>query len=226
MNRWNARIALAAVVGFGSHCAGAPPPPPTSPTGLPDRSVLGGGGASPVSIDARGSSGDPTFGDVREDRWDAAMDGLATALAQRLRWEGQARMKVAVLDFIEANGAACTLGSPAAEDLTTSLFNTNKFEIIERRMLDRVLKENQASQSDLFDPEHVAKLGGLLGADGIVTGTVTASRQGYTFNTRVILAESGGVASAARMELSRTATDGRGTCGDARQVIAAPPPHR
>jgi TolB-like protein len=155
--------------------------------------------------------------------WSHSMDELANQLAQRLRWNGRDRMKVAVLDFVEAHGRECTLGAPAAEDLTTSLFSTNKFEIIERRMLDSVLKENQATQSDLYDPGHVARLGGLMGADAFVTGTVVASQHEFAFNSRVILAESGGVASAARVTMPLSEADGRGTCGDGRQIIAAPP---
>lgn len=43
-------------------------------------------------------------------------------------------------------------------------------------MLNRVLMENNVTQSDLCAPSHAARLGGLLGADGVVTGTVTAAR--------------------------------------------------
>jgi hypothetical protein len=158
-------------------------------------------------------------------RWTQSFEILAHDLAERLRWNGRDRMRVAVLDFVESHGAECSLGAPAAEDLTTSLFSTNKFEVIERRMLDRILEENQANQSDLYDPEHAGRLGGLLGADGIVTGTVTATQHEYSFNTRVIVTESGGVAAAARAEIPRADAAGRGSCGDARQVIAAPPPN-
>ncbi len=205
---------------------GASSPPPSS-QGLPDRSALGAE-PSPLAENAprlgvRVSTGQ--LGGPKSD-WNRSFDILANDLAQGLRWDGRNRMKVAVLDFVEAHGGECSLGAPAAEDLTTSLFATNQFEIIERRMLDRVLRENQASQSDLYDPEYVARLGGLLGADGIVTGTVSSSQRQYSFNTRVIIAESARVVAAARAEVQRSDAEGRGTCGDVRQVIAAPPPSR
>jgi hypothetical protein len=155
--------------------------------------------------------------------WGNAIDSLAEDLAKQLRWKGPTRMKVAVLDLVETHGRECSLGAPAAEDLTTRLFTTDRFDIIERRMLDRVLAENKATQSDLYDPEHAAHLGGLLGADGIVTGTVTASQHDYEINLRVIMAESGDVASAAHATMHRNDADGRGTCGDGRVIIAAPP---
>jgi TolB-like protein len=211
------KMAIASLLVFWLGCAANAAP--LQEVTLPNRDVLGYTpsplGDGPMSQAAAQSS--------ERANWSGTIDNLANTLAQRLRWDGRNRMKVAVLDFVEAHGRECSLGAPAAEDLTTSLFSTNKFEIIERRMLARVLEENQASQSDLYDPEHVARLGGLLGADGIVTGTVVASAHDYDFNSRVILAESGGIASAARRTMRRAEADGRGTCGDGRQVIAAPP---
>lgn len=207
-------LALTLLLGCGTRQA----PPPR--VGLPERAVLGGG-ASPLGTFPSAAFGQaPTV----QDPWYSAIESLAHELSNQLRWDGQKRMRVAVLDFVESHGRDCSLGAPAAEDLTTSLFATPRFELIERRMLNRVLMENNATQSDLYDPSHAARLGGLLGADGVVTGTVTASRDDYAFNIRVILTETGGVASAARSVLLRKDADGRGTCGDGRVVIAAPPP--
>lgn len=200
-------------------CAGSAPP--LAGPGLPSREVLGP--SSSAGLDGTPMTVSMSARRAAVGGWNGQLESLAIQLAQQLRWDGRNRMKVAVLDFVEPHGRECTLGSPAAEDLTTNLFETNKFEIIERRMLERVLAENQATQTDLYDPEHVARLGGLLGADGIVTGTVSASLHGYAFNSRVILVESGGVASAAHVDLTRSDIDGRGSCGDGRVIIQAPP---
>jgi len=49
------------------------------------------------------------------------------------------------------------------------------FSLVDRRSLDRVISEQKFSQSGLVDPNTAARLGQMLGAQGIYTGTVTAS---------------------------------------------------
>lgn len=68
-------------------------------------------------------------------------------------------------------------------------------------------------QVDLFDPQQVAKLGRLLGAGGIVTGTILHSDEEYTLNARVILVENAKVASVGKAMLRRKDADQRGECG-------------
>ncbi len=49
------------------------------------------------------------------------------------------------------------------------------FSLVDRQSLDRVISEQKFSQSGLVDPNTAARLGRMVGAQGIYTGTVTAS---------------------------------------------------
>ncbi len=49
------------------------------------------------------------------------------------------------------------------------------FSLVDRRSLDRVISEQKFSQSGLVDPGTAARLGRMVGAQGIYTGTVTAA---------------------------------------------------
>ena len=99
--------------------------------------------------------------ELKGPKWGDAITALAQTITRQLKWNQRRPMKIAILDFTSASGGACSLGGPLSEDLTTKLFNAKSFSIIERRMLDRVMAENQVVQSDLFDPGQVAKLGRL-----------------------------------------------------------------
>ncbi|HCU35346.1 MAG TPA: CsgG/HfaB family protein [Syntrophales bacterium] len=49
------------------------------------------------------------------------------------------------------------------------------FSLVDRQSLNRIISEQKFSQSGLVDPNTAAKLGRMVGAQGIYTGTVTAS---------------------------------------------------
>jgi hypothetical protein len=149
------------------------------------------------------------------------MSSLAGDLGRSLRWD-RGRMRVAVLDFSTPHGDSCELSAPLAEELTTRLFYVDRFAIIERRMLNKVLRENTSGQSDLFDPSEVARLGRLMGADGIVTGTIISNEFGYTFDARIIVVESAEVVSVARTNMPSGIVEQRGTCSV--EPVTAPPP--
>jgi curli biogenesis system outer membrane secretion channel CsgG len=151
--------------------------------------------------------------------WQESVSKMAQTLGERLQWS-PAKMKIAVLDFSTPEGSACELSGPLAEDLTTHLFSVDRFSIIERRMLNKVLAETKASQSDFFDPEAVARLGRLMGADGVVAGTITAGANDYSLNARIIVVESALVASVAQVGLPRAIAEQRGSCRSG--AVAAP----
>jgi len=59
-------------------------------------------------------------------------------------------------------------------DLTVEkLVNGGKYSVIERAMLDRIMLEQNDSNSDRFDSNSAAKIGKLLGVDAIIVGSIT-----------------------------------------------------
>ena len=61
----------------------------------------------------------------------------------------------------------------AAEMLTTALFKTGQFIVVERSALDKVLQEQGLGRSGVVDPNTAAQIGQVLGAQVLITGAVT-----------------------------------------------------
>ncbi|MFQ6083212.1 MAG: CsgG/HfaB family protein [Candidatus Aminicenantia bacterium] len=65
------------------------------------------------------------------------------------------------------------IGEGMREMLTTALFNTNRFIVLERALLDEVLKEQDLGASGRIKEGTEAPIGEIYGADLLITGSVT-----------------------------------------------------
>jgi curli biogenesis system outer membrane secretion channel CsgG len=75
------------------------------------------------------------------------------------------------LPFAEANTP--NLGKAAADLLITKLVQDGSVSVIERSAIDKLLAEQNFTNSDRTDPVTAAKLGRVLGVDAIILGTIT-----------------------------------------------------
>src|SRR5450432_150271 len=57
--------------------------------------------------------------------------------------------------------------------LVTKLVQDGKYRVIERAALDKILAEQNFSNSDRADPSSAAKIGRILGVDAIIIGSIT-----------------------------------------------------
>ncbi len=96
--------------------------------------------------------------------------------------------KVAVIPFSYADNIQSTKdGSVIAERLSMKLINLNKFEVIERTQLDKVLQELKLQNSGIIDATSAKELGKILGVDAIITGTLVVTANGkIEVNARII----------------------------------------
>jgi curli biogenesis system outer membrane secretion channel CsgG len=94
----------------------------------------------------------------------------------------QQKRRVAVLDFdcstVESGvksiyGADRDIGKGIADLIVEKLVASGEYSVIERKALDKVLTEQNFSNSDRVDPNSAAKIGRVLGVDAIVIGSVT-----------------------------------------------------
>lgn len=92
------------------------------------------------------------------------------------------KRRVAVIDFGYATvmtsvqsmfGSNQDVGKGVADLLIDRLINDGTFRVIERDQLDKILKEQNFSNSDRADASTAAKVGRLLGVDSIITGDIT-----------------------------------------------------
>ncbi|HZD33030.1 MAG TPA: CsgG/HfaB family protein, partial [Candidatus Angelobacter sp.] len=110
-------------------------------------------------------------------------EAQAPAAATGAPGPAQGRKKrVAVFDFDYATvqtASAAAFGTNVdvgrgISDLTVKfLVKDGTYSVIERQQMDKILKEQNFSNSDRADPNSAAKIGKLLGVDAIIVGAVT-----------------------------------------------------
>jgi curli biogenesis system outer membrane secretion channel CsgG len=102
----------------------------------------------------------------------------------------QQRKRVAVLAFTTSTEAAHNasanagingdLGADVADLLMHQLFQDKQFIVVERSAIDKIVKEQNFSNSDRADPATAARIGKLAGVDAMIIGSVT----NFTFQKR------------------------------------------
>src|SRR3954470_1944412 len=103
------------------------------------------------------------------------------------------KKRVAILDFdyatVHSNVAALfgsdiDVGKGITDLLVKYLVKDGTYSVIERKALDKIMAEQNFSNSDRANPTSAAKLGKLLGVDAIITGSITQFG-GETKNTNI-----------------------------------------
>ena len=94
----------------------------------------------------------------------------------------QAKKRVAVMDFDYATvqtyvnqifGTNQDVGKGIADLMVTKLVNDGVYSVIERKAIDKILAEQNFSNSDRANPDTAAKIGRILGLDAIIIGSIT-----------------------------------------------------
>ena len=127
--------------------------------------------------------------------------------------------RVAVMS-LESLGGGDTNGATAvAERLVVKLAGQDGVQVVERALLDRVLKEQTLAQSGAIEARGAQTLK-LLGVDAIVTGSlIRASSRKVEVNVRLINASDARILGVASAEVRQDWSEG-GRSGDG----FAPPP--
>ena len=93
--------------------------------------------------------------------------------AQMERYDGP-KARIAVGDFqVKAAGATVEIGDGLREMLLTSLFNTNRFIVLERQVIQDVMLEQDLGASGRVKRQTAAPIGQLEGAELLVYGVVS-----------------------------------------------------
>jgi curli biogenesis system outer membrane secretion channel CsgG len=94
----------------------------------------------------------------------------------------QPKKRVAVLNFDYATvqssvnaifGGNNDVGKGIADLLVGNLVNGGVYSVVERKAIDKILTEQNFSNSDRTDPSTAAKVGRILGVDAIIVGSIT-----------------------------------------------------
>lgn len=104
------------------------------------------------------------------------------SLAAVLPAVSQEKHRIAVMDFgygtvtssVQAMfGTNQDIGKGISDMLINQLVNGGTYRVIERQALDKIMQEQNFSNSDRVNPATAAKIGALLGVDTIIIGDIT-----------------------------------------------------
>lgn len=70
-------------------------------------------------------------------------------------------------------GTNVDVGKGVADILVEKLVNSGVYSVYERKALEKIMAEQNLSNSDRFDPASAAKIGKLIGVDAIIMGSIT-----------------------------------------------------
>jgi TolB-like protein len=114
------------------------------------------------------------------------------------------KTKIAVLDF-QMQGKQyqnTDMGAIVAEWLITALVKEGRFDIVERRLLKKILSEHQLAMSGVVDDSSISELGKLLGVKVIISGAVLHFQNIIEVNARIIDVANGSIIAAESVKSS------------------------
>ncbi len=131
------------------------------------------------------------------------LDERASELSQEIarNMETGRKRRIAVLEFTDLQGQVTNFGRYLSEELITRLYVSNKFTVVERQLLNKVIAEQKLSLTGVVDPDSAKRLGSVLGVDAIVSGTIADRGDTLKINARLIDTATGELFSAASSEM-------------------------
>lgn len=115
-----------------------------------------------------------------------------------------AKAKIAVLEFqLQGDNYETTdMGKIVSEWLITALVKDGRFDVVERRLLEKILAEQKLALTGMIDATSAAKLGRVLGVKIIISGSVIKFQNILEVNARIIDVESASIIAAESVKSS------------------------
>ncbi len=118
------------------------------------------------------------------------------------------KVRVGLLAFPYHDGRTSSGSSIVCERLTTYLVMTKGIQVVERRLVQKLLEEQKLSETGVIDMATARKMGQVLGVDVLVTGTLIDLDNGRTeVNARALKSDTGEVVAASFALIDRAWTD-------------------
>lgn len=102
------------------------------------------------------------------------------------------RMSISVLP-LDSKGNKSMVGDIAYNGIISAIFNQKRFQVVEREKIEEVLRELKLSQTALVQPQTASKIGKLIVADTIMTGSIYERRNSIEISTRLINTETSAI---------------------------------
>lgn len=101
-------------------------------------------------------------------------EGGPTMAAMKAEKYNGPKARIAVVRFVDKSAkGALEIGQGMADMLTTTLFHTNRFIVLDRQDLDSVINEQDFAATGRVSEETAAKVGEIEGADLLIFGAIS-----------------------------------------------------
>ena len=111
---------------------------------------------------------------------------------------------VVVFPFPYADGIKSVEGALISERIVTKLTDRGAAKVLERRLLDKVMEEQKLSAMGFVDPSSSVQIGKLLGARGILSGTVTDLGEKIESHVRMLNVETDEIVATMKRSVRKT----------------------
>ncbi len=137
---------------------------------------------------------------------DKALDYLARALSQNLQTEAESKssskpMLIAITDFVTDEGRVTRLGRYVSDKITPYFTRSAQFSVQERALIDKVIQEHKFQTSPFVDEDSTQEVGKLIGAETIITGTISELNKAYYINAKAVGVAKGNVLTSIDVEI-------------------------
>ena len=114
--------------------------------------------------------------------FDGMMKALSTSLKSTYSNKYNKVQRLAVMPFVNEGGKRSHLGIYVSNALQEFIFDSSKFDLLERERIDSLLQEHEFNSSGLVSSLTTKKLGNLLGADIVLIGTISLDHKTFKIN--------------------------------------------
>jgi len=84
--------------------------------------------------------------------------------------------KIAIGDIVDPSGNVSKHSKDISDEITTTLFTSGKYEVLDRAHIDNVIKEHKLGMSGLVDENTASELGKFIGAAVLVFGRIQTDK--------------------------------------------------
>lgn len=140
---------------------------------------------------------DLTYSGKRE--FNSGLRSLSYQIERGMRSEQ--KIKVAVMPFIDINGNVSDFGKYLADKLSDELFSTDKFNVVERLLISKVIEENALTPATLVASNSITEIGKVLKVDAMILGAYTILEDSVNLRARVFDVKTASVSAIAGTEL-------------------------
>jgi TolB-like protein len=95
-------------------------------------------------------------------------------------------MVIAIADLVNDDQSVSKLGRYIADKLTPYFSRSEQFSVLERAIIDKVIAEQQFQVSSFVDESSTQEFGKLLGAETIISGSVSELNDVFYINAKVV----------------------------------------